>query len=185
MQRRSILYSLLACLVVLLLTLTPQSSLTQSSTLHPESSSDKVYQAFPNLPKNNEYKRVENGKINSESTLISRLIRYHQDVKKRPTGYRIDWLLTMSDYLGFNEPIKEGQYPGYSTLQINPMKDDIKIIRSLTRFQRRALLDFLVTLYAPVEQMHKDIPSKDDSTKSDIPTKPGLSKPGDAKLLMQ
>jgi hypothetical protein len=184
MQRKSLLYYLLAFLTCLLVVWISPSSVAQSvSALRPESSAEKVYLAFPNLPKNNDYKKVENGALNTESTLISRLIRYHQDVKKRPTDFRVDWLLTMADYLGVNEPIKSGQYPGYLTLQTNPMQDDIKIIRSLTRDQRRSLVDFLVTLYAPALEKPTTKPSVSPDS-NNTPSKPGLSKPGDAKFLM-
>ena len=143
-----------------------------------------VYKAFPNLPKNNDYQRIEDGKVNPDSTLISRFIRYNQDVKKRSDLYRLDWQLTMADYLGFNESIKLDRYPGHSSLQTNPMQADIDTIRSLKRSTRRALIDYIASIYSPTDQN----PAQKSKTKEVItpttPTKPTLSKPGDANLLL-
>jgi len=150
--------------------------------LRPESVAVTVYQTLTYLPKNNDYRRLETGEVSPDSTLISRFIRYHQDVKQRSTEFRIDWQLTMADYLGVNEPIKADRYPGHLTLQTNPMEADIKSIRSLKRSQRRSLLDLIVSIYAPpITPSPAQTPSNTPNPVT--PSKPTLSKPGDANLL--
>ncbi|MGC1396222.1 MAG: hypothetical protein WA828_18325, partial [Coleofasciculaceae cyanobacterium] len=80
----------------------------------------QVYQLLPNFPKENQYVNQETGKIDENNTLASRLIRYHVFVKSRPPGYRMDWKLTLADYLGVNQYLVESQYPGATTLRTNP-----------------------------------------------------------------
>lgn len=180
MQRKSLLYCLLACLTSLMFMWTG-SGFAQNSSLRPEAVAITIYQQLTYLPKNNDYRRLETGEVNPDNTLISRFIRYHQDVKKRPTEFRIDWQLTMSDYLGFNEPVKADRYPGSTTLQTNPMEADLKSIRSLNRAQRRALIDLLASIY---EIKKPENPSNPSVSPSVTPSKPSLSKPGDAQLLL-
>ena len=186
MQRKSLFYCLLACLSCFLMVWIP-SSLGQSSSLRPESVAATIYQTLPYLPKSNEYKTAETGRVNPESTLMSRFIRYHQDVKKRTNIFRLDWKLTMSDYLGINEPVKADRYPGSASLQVNPMEEDLKIIRSLNRAQRQQLVDLLVSIYAPVPaQVQKNAtpPPVVTEPSEKNPSKRPLSNPGDARLLL-
>lgn len=145
-----------------------------------------IYQKLPFLPLENQYQRQDTGQVDPEHTLVSRLIRYHQDIKKRATRYRLDWRLTLADYLGENEVITAERYPGSLTLQTNPMDSDVKAIRALNRRQRQELVDLLAALYkprsdsAPVqgkEPQVKPLPAVVD------PKKPGLSQPGDAQFL--
>lgn len=172
--------------------------------LRPEFVAEQVYIRLNYFPKENQYINKETGKVESDNTLINRLIRYHQDIKKRPTRFRIDWQLTLADYLGANEDIKEERYPGRSTLKNNPMKADIKTIKSLTRRQRKDLVDVLVSIYdvdvqqpstsesgtSPLPQSTPEstsnpTPSSTPTpTTPTTPTKPRLSRPGDADLLL-
>lgn len=162
-----------------------------AQSARPESVAVMVYQRIPDIPKENQYVRQETGKVDADNTLISRLVRYHQDVKKRATRFRLDWKLTLADYLGVNEPIKADRYPGRSSLQTNPLEGDIKAIQNLNRRQREALVDLLANAYKP--QQADAQPVNPNPTSSPNPTpqpsatptpsSPSLSKPGDAQLL--
>jgi hypothetical protein len=162
-----------------------------AQTARPESVAVLVYQRIPDIPKENQYVRQESGKVDPENTLISRLVRYHQDVKKRATRFRLDWKLTLADYLGINEPIKADRYPGRSSLQTNPLEGDIKAIQSLNRRQRDALIDLLADTYKPqqadaqpVNPNSKPSPNQNPQpSATPTPSSPSLSNPGDAQLL--
>lgn len=147
----------------------------------------KVYESLPDFPKENQYVNKETGKVDENSTLASRLIRYHLFVKSRPPGYRLDWKLTLADYLGVNQYLVESQYPGSNTLRQNPMESDRAAINKLTRKQRGALVDVLASIFntnppeAPVTKPPASVPAP----KPPIPdnTKPTLPQPGGAQLL--
>jgi hypothetical protein len=154
-----------------------------SQTQRPETSAQQIYQKIPDLPQENNYTRRDTGAIDPNNTLISRLIRYHQDTKKRLSNIRFDWQLTLGDYLGVNEKIIEERYPGSSTLTVNPMGTDIKAINSLNRRQREQLVTVLVSIYNPrIAAVENPDPSPSPSP-SPSPRNPSLSKPGDADLL--
>ena len=53
-----------------------------SQIQRPETVAQQIYQAMPDLPKENNYIRRETGVIDPNNTLISRFLRYHQDTKK-------------------------------------------------------------------------------------------------------
>ena len=108
----------------------------------------QVYQLMPNLPLENQYVNKETREV-SPSTLISRLIRYHITTRGRSPIYRLDWKLTLADYLGVNERMSSSIYPGADTLRINPLEGDIAAIQKLNRVQREALVQALVTTFAP------------------------------------
>jgi len=106
-----------------------------------------VYERLPDLPKENQYINRETGKVDPDNTLVSRLIRYHVYVKGRPPFYRLDWKMTMADYLGINGAMEEGTYPSHETLRKNPIDDDIAAIKKLNRAQRNALIQALVDTF--------------------------------------
>jgi hypothetical protein len=112
----------------------------------------QVYQQLPNLPKENKYNSKDSGKVAENNTLASRLIRYHVYVKGRSPIYRLDWKLTLADYLGVNEIMYETTYPGNDTLQQNPIAGDRTAIQKLTRQQRNALVQVLANLFNPSSQ---------------------------------
>ncbi|HEY9661355.1 MAG TPA: hypothetical protein V6C65_23110, partial [Allocoleopsis sp.] len=91
----------------------------------------QVYQQLPYLPLENQYVNDETGDVSSNNTLINRLIRYHVYVKSRPVVYRLDWKLTLADYLGVNEKMDPETYPSATALRTNPMQNDIVAVRSL------------------------------------------------------
>jgi hypothetical protein len=158
-------------------------------TLLVEAVAQQVYDQFPELPKANTYRRQEGGDVEVDNTLVSRFIRYHRDIKKRPTRYRFDWKLTLADYLDVNEPMSADRYPGFSTLQESPLDGDRQLIQALNRQQRQELVDFLAKVYRP-----QTVPSNSDAPKPGEPSspkpavvtpdQPTLSQPGDAQLLM-
>ena len=145
----------------------------------------QVYKQLPDLPLENQYINQETGKVDPDDTLVSRLIRYHVYVKGRPTIYRLDWKLTLADYLGANENIKEFRYPGSDSLRQNPLEGDRAVINRLSLAERNALVQVLVNIFNPDYQ---NIPGAASSTSPQptITPAPTLapSRPGDAKLLM-
>ncbi len=150
----------------------------------------QVYQRLPNLPLENQYVSKETGKVDENNTLIGRLIRYHVFLKNRPPMYRLDWKLTLADYLDANEYLVEAQYPGAKDLRDNPMEGDRKAIEKLTRAQRDALVNVLVSIFktnsaqapAPTsrERPSASPPPPTPANPSATPSRP---KPGDAQLL--
>lgn len=147
----------------------------------------QVYQKLPNLPQENKYVNRETGKVNPNNTLVNRLIQYHLYVKGRSPNYRLDWKLTLADYLGANELIQESTYPGANTLRTNPLAGDRAAINRLNRKQRNALAQSLVSVFNPN--------SSDATTGTQAPSQPSKTpssqtapsfpqpKPGDAQLL--
>ena len=148
----------------------------------------QVYERLPNLPLENQYVSKETGAVASENTLVSRLIRYHVYVKSRPPNFRFDWKLTLADYLGAHEYLVESAYPGATTLRENPMESDRAVIEKLTRAERDALIDALVSVFTPnTTQTPASAPTTSvtpPTTTSNPATTPSLPQPGDARLLM-
>lgn len=145
----------------------------------------QVYQRLPDFPLENDYVNQETGKVDPDNTLVSRLIRYHIYVKGRPPNYRLDWKLTLADYLGANELIEATVYPGRDVLQENPMEKDRAAISRLNRTQRDALIQTLVTIFDPnYENIAEPAPAPNPAP--DLPQAPRrkpLPQAGDADLL--
>ena len=146
----------------------------------------------------NGYVNSETGRVSTDNTLISRLIRYHVYIKSRLPNYRLDWKLTLADYLGVNERIEPKTYPSGSSLRKNPMEGDIAAVNRLTLAQRTAVVDILAagftTQTAPeaTPQSPQAEPSPTPSpaisptpTPSPTPNSrfPRQPQPGDAQLL--
>ncbi|NET47216.1 MAG: hypothetical protein F6K09_00285 [Merismopedia sp. SIO2A8] len=152
----------------------------------PQDAGSKVYERLPDFPLENQYIKAETGEVDTDNTLADRLIRYHLYVKNRPPNYRFDWKLTMADYLGAHDYLEESVYPGNNTLQENPIDGDRAVIENLTRTQRDALIEVLVSIFNP------NRPSPDKPVPEVLPaptTNPNLrrgplqAEPGDAQLL--
>ncbi|MBE9221217.1 hypothetical protein IQ215_00760 [Cyanobacterium stanieri LEGE 03274] len=156
--------------------------------ISPETIALQVYEKIPEIPKNNQYTSVNSGQIIPEHTLISRLIRYHEYIKSRPVIFRLDWKLTLADYLGYNETMREERYPGFSTLTENPFTEDVRLIRSLSRKQRNQLVDVLVSIYQPTtpesEESSDDSNPAENNSSDNNNTSPILPRRGGANLLM-
>jgi hypothetical protein len=153
---------------------------------------NQVYEQFPDLPRENDYISSETGEVNEDNTLVSRLVRYHMYVKSRPPNYRFDWKLTMADYLGAHELLNESQYPGANSLTENPMESDRAVIESLSRSERDALVNALVSVFTPdsEETANSTEPPASEPAASPAPSSPDSStrrlitpEPGDAQLL--
>lgn len=152
-----------------------------AQTLRPEMVAPEVYQLLPDFPKENHYIRQEINLVDENNTLLNRLITYHQFTKRRPTSFRLDWKLTLADYLGVNEKILLDSYPGYNTLTVNPLPGDLKAINSLNLRQRNQLVEVLVNIYQPQSDPANPTsqPTPSPSTQPSLP----LPQPGDAELL--
>ncbi|MGI8499922.1 MAG: hypothetical protein ACR2LR_02115 [Hassallia sp.] len=107
----------------------------------------KVYQQLPDFPRENKYINKESGKVAENNTLASRLLRYHVYVKERASNFRLDWKLTLADYLGANEVMYVTTYPGNDTLRQNPLEGDRAAIARLNISQRNALVQVLVNIF--------------------------------------
>ena len=162
------------------------TSMAIAQTLRPEAAATKVYQSIPSLPQENQYLSQETGEVDADNTLISRLIRYHQYVKNRPLNYRLDWKLTLADYLSVNEPIRDFRYPGSSTLQLNPLESDRAVIDSLSRSQRNELIDVLVGIYNGQQPNNStsNVSPENKPSSENSNSLPQLPQPGDADLLL-
>ncbi|MEA5580615.1 hypothetical protein VB620_04575 [Nodularia harveyana UHCC-0300] len=134
----------------------------------------QVYQEIPDLPKENQYISKDTGTIAEENTLVSRLITYHIYRKGRAPNYRLDWKLTLADYLNANEIIYDHSYPGNDTLKQNPLESDRTVITNLTRQQRNQLVQVLTDIFNPTSQNSQTTPT---------PKKPQLPQTGGAELL--
>jgi hypothetical protein len=117
-----------------------------------------VYEQLPDLPRENQYINKETGKVATEDTLVGRLIRYHLYVKGRPPFYRLDWKLTLADYLGLSGLLNGSEYPGAAKLKSNPVEGDVAAIRKLNRAQRDALVQALVNGFVPQSQRSPSLP---------------------------
>lgn len=155
-----------------------------------------LYERLPFIPLENQYVDQEGNEV-PESTLLTRLMLYHGAVQQRQPYFRLDWKLTMADYLGANETMHADTYPNSRTLQENPMAGDVEAIRQLTREQRQELVDTIVLLLNPLASR----PSSSDATRVPVvapapattPSRPATDnvapvprepRPGDAQLLL-
>ncbi|WP_068818301.1 hypothetical protein [Phormidesmis priestleyi] len=120
-----------------------------AQAIRPQDAWKQVYEKIPDLPLENQYVNRETKKVDPNNTLVSRMIRYHQYVKGRPINYRLDWKMTLGDYLGINEPIIDSDYPGSNNLRKNPLDRDRAVVNRLTLKQRNTLVQTLVNLFSP------------------------------------
>ena len=112
----------------------------------------QVYVQLPGLPLENQYVSRETDEAAPNNTLVSRMVQYHLLVANRIPNSRLDWKLTIADYLGANEWMRPGVYPGADSLRQNPIEGDQAAIGQLNRAQRDALIDVLVRQFvAPAD----------------------------------
>jgi hypothetical protein len=175
MEKKKLLFwSILLVLVMGIISAQP----TLGQRISPGDVWQRVYQELPDFPKENKHISKETGKVATDDTLVRRLIRYHIYVKGRSPIYRLDWKLTLADYLGINEIMYENAYPGSDTLRDNPMDSDCTAISHLTRRQRNALVQVLVNIFNPSPQSAIAPQSKPDHSAT-----PQLPQQGGAELL--
>jgi hypothetical protein len=152
--------------------------------VNPEGVWQQVYTKMPELSKENQYISRETSKASKQNTLVGRMIRYHVYVKGRSLVSRLDWKLTVADYLGANEYQEESAYPGYDSLKTNPLKGDRQALNKLSRSTRDRLITTLLE-----SSGYKSSTNKPKPASSSTPTVPNprpsltLPKPGDAELL--
>ncbi len=141
-----------------------------------------VYQQLPDFPRENKYISKENGKVAENNTLVNRLIRYHIYTKGRAPIYRLDWKLTLADYLGANEIMYDTTYPGNDSLRENPIEGDRKAISRLTRSERNDLVQVLVNIFNPTSQ-NTVSPDSNTAPSPNTSTTPQPPQRGGAELL--
>jgi hypothetical protein len=132
------------------LPLTPGVVMAQSSsgTNRSEQEWRRVYELMPELPREDQYVDRVTGLPVQNSTLVTRLIRYHLFIKSRAPNYRLDWKLTLADYLDANEWISPSLYSSADTLRPNPLNGDKAAIGQLNRAQRDQLVTVLVSIFS-------------------------------------
>lgn len=119
----------------------------------------KVYEEVPDLPRENQYISKETGKVAEDDTLVGRFVRYHLYTKGRPPFHRLDWKLSLADYLGVNGLLNDGDYPSRTKLNKNPIEGDVEAIRKLNMQQRNALVQALVDAFNPqAQRSRKPVP---------------------------
>lgn len=151
----------------------------------------QLYQRLPDFPLENRYVSKTTGKIAADNTLARRLIQYHSYIKGRSPLSRLDWKLTLADYLGANETLIDSTYPGHNLLRSNPMKGDVTAINRLNRSQRDVLVQALVDVFTGKANQAVESPSTSRSSTSSgnqpnaepAPQLSPIPKPGDARLL--
>lgn len=148
---------------------------------------DQVYQQLPDLPQENQYISKQTKKAATDNTLVKRLITYHTLVKGRSPIYRLDWKITLADYLGLNDWLDAKAYPGHGFLKSSAMEGDRKVIQQLNRQQRDALIQTLVNLYTGTTQQAAPAPVAPTPKTAEVqPVEPQLQplpQFGGAKLL--
>ncbi|BAZ24520.1 hypothetical protein NIES4073_54160 [Kalymmatonema gypsitolerans NIES-4073] len=166
---------------VFLLSLEIQPANAQRST--PGDAWQQVYQQLPDLPRENKYVSKETGKLAENNTLVSRMIWYHSYLKGRAPNYRLDWKLTLADYLGANEVMYETTYPGKDNLQKNPFDGDRAAVARLNRRQRDALVQALVNVFSSKSQNTPATPNTSSPSQETTPPPRQVPKKGGAELL--
>ncbi|NEQ19365.1 MAG: hypothetical protein F6K28_06210 [Microcoleus sp. SIO2G3] len=164
-----------------LLSLGIQPANAQRST--PGDAWQQVYQQLPDLPRENQYVSKETGKRAENNTLVSRMIWYHSYLKGRAPNYRLDWKLTLADYLGANEVMYETTYPGKDNLQKNPFDGDRAAVARLNRRQRDALVQALVNAFSSKSQNTPPTPNTSSPSQQTTPPPRQIPKKGGAELL--
>lgn len=106
-----------------------------------------VYAELPDFPQENQYVNAATGNVDGDNTLLGRLIRYHVLLKGRSPAHRLDWKLTLADYLGVNEVIFAASYPGEDTLRSSPLAGDVAAIQALNRADRDRLVNTIVGVF--------------------------------------
>lgn len=165
----------------------PEPATAQQIRIRPDGVWQQIYERLPDLPLENQYVSTETGKVASDNTLVGRIIRYHVYVKGRLPFYRMDWKITLADYLGLNQTIEEADYPSRATLRKSPIEGDIAAVRRLTLAQRNALVQSLTDAFAAQmprsSRVNSSQPAPATPTPSPSPAAKPARGPGAADLL--
>ncbi len=132
----------------------------------------QVHERVPELSKGNTYVDRSTQEVDPQNTLVKRLMRYHLYSRGRSPLFRLDWKLTLGDYLGLNETIPIETYPGNGALTQNPRSDDMAALAQLNREQRQRLVAALVDAFAPDEapDPQNNTPSQNRETPAPPPS---------------
>jgi hypothetical protein len=163
--------------------LSPPAAIAQIRTTTPQLA-QQVYELLPDLPQENQYVNASTGTVSTASTLVSRLIQYHLYVKSRPPNYRLDWKLTLADYLGAHQWMSPATYPGADTLRTNPMTGDVAAIAQLDRAQRDQLVSALVSVFNASGDANSSSSPTPTAPSSSPSAPPVVTGPGAAQLLL-
>lgn len=115
---------------------TDSMTLAQSSRI--QQAMDVIYAELPEFPLENIY--VSGKGPQPQNTLVRRILAYHIHTQGRSRLSRLDWKLTLADYLDLNEPMFAGVYPSANVLTVNPHSRDRQVVQALSRQERDALL---------------------------------------------
>lgn len=124
--------------VALLLLIAKGGTPLQAQTNRIQQAAEVIYAELPNFPSENTY--VSGDGAEPQNTLIRRMLAYHIHTQGRSPRSRLDWKLTLADYLDLNEPMYAGVYPSANVLTVNPHQRDREIVQNLSREEREALL---------------------------------------------
>ncbi len=91
---------------------------------------NQIYTQYPYIPKAEQ----------AHTTLLSRFIDYHLDVKARPAQYHLDWELSMADYL-------DAAYGSDAASAMMPVGDK-QAMQTLSRQQRNQLASTLEQFFS-------------------------------------
>lgn len=153
-QRRSARILVLAVLFCpsIGLTIGSPTAIAQSSRLRQLRPQQILVEASKQLTfirPDNQYVDRQTQKIRTDYTALARLIEYHVYSRGRSPLYRLDWKLTLADYLGAFELMDDDNYPGASQLRSNPAAADRAQVRSWSPSQREQFVNTLTALYNP------------------------------------
>ncbi|MEM9772707.1 MAG: hypothetical protein AAF889_14140 [Cyanobacteria bacterium P01_D01_bin.73] len=131
----------------------------------------RVYDRMPEIPLENTYVRRDTNEVDPTDTLVTRLIRYHMYSKGRSPLFRLDWKLTLADYMGINELIPPDTYPSNTRLKENPRYGDMAAISELNRDQRNRLIETLIAVFEPKPDPNQvpDTPQDDNNNRQAPP----------------
>ena len=165
--------------------LSPAAAQSPARRLQQGQIAEQVYQEISDLPREDNYIDAEANAAAATNTLVNRLARYHYYVKGRSTQSRLDWKLTLADYLGANERIDPSEYPFASRFDRNPLSGDRTAIAGLSRQTRDRLVWALIAAFHP--ELVPMIQVESEAVEMAAPTVPVqapiITAPGAADLL--
>ena len=131
-------------IATILLSIAPSTLPANANIVRTAEIAQKIYTELPEIPLENQYFNQKLKKIDPNNTLIDRILRYHAFNKGRSADMRLDWKLTLADYLGANDIMDPATYPSHDVLSKNPLDNDRAAVNTLTRSMRDQLIDRLI-----------------------------------------
>ena len=131
-------------IATILLSIAPSTLPANANIVRTAEIAQKIYTELPEIPLENQYFNQKLKKIDPNNTLINRILHYHAFTKGRPADMRLDWKLTLADYLGANDIMDPATYPSHDVLNKNPLDNDRAAVNTLTRSIRDQLIDRLI-----------------------------------------